>query len=218
MKVNVYVDGFNLYYGALKGQPYRWLDLEKFARGLLHPSDSVHRVRYFTARVKPTAYDVDAPTRQASYLRALSTLPSVSIHYGQFLASVARMPKADGTGLVQVMKTEEKGSDVNLATHLLLDASVGDFETALVVTNDSDLCEPIRQVRLRFDLPVGVVLPILNLNGDKTRRKPSVSLIRVASFDRRLEDNSKRRRLLAGAQFPNILTDANGTFTKPAGW
>ena len=153
MKVNVYVDGFNLYYGALKGQPYRWLDLEKFARGLLHPSDSVHRVRYFTARVKPTAYDVDAPTRQASYLRALSTLPSVSIHYGQFLASVARMPKADGTGLVQVMKTEEKGSDVNLATHLLLDASVGDFETALVVTNDSDLCEPIRQVRLRFDLP-----------------------------------------------------------------
>lgn len=85
------------------------------------------------------------------------------------------MPLAQGKGTVEVIKSEEKGSDVNLATHLPLDAAAGDFEAALVVTNDSDLCEPIAQVQERYGLQVGVVLPILNANGDGSPRKPSVS-------------------------------------------
>lgn len=218
MRVNVYVDGFNLYYGALRRQPYKWLNLEAFARGLLRPNDEINRIRYFTARVKPTAFDRDAPIRQASYLRALGTVPSISTHYGQFLASTVNMPRADGSGLVRVIKTEEKGSDVNLATFLLLDASEGAFDAALVITNDSDLCEPISQVIARFNLPVGVVLPVLNRNADGSPRKPSVSLIRAASFDRRLDNSRKRQRLLARSQFPETLSDGNGRFAKPATW
>jgi hypothetical protein len=38
--VNVYIDGFNLYYGALKRTPYKWLDLALLARTLL-PTDTV---------------------------------------------------------------------------------------------------------------------------------------------------------------------------------
>ena len=28
MRTRVYVDAFNLYYGALRGTPYKWLDLD----------------------------------------------------------------------------------------------------------------------------------------------------------------------------------------------
>jgi hypothetical protein len=63
------------------------------------------------------------------YLRPLGTLPNVSIHYGHFLTHEITMPRVPVPGrrqeYVQVIKTEEKGSDVNLATHLLHDAHMG---------------------------------------------------------------------------------------------
>jgi hypothetical protein len=109
-----------------------------------------------------------------------------------------------GPRTVEVMKTEEKGSDVNLATYLLLDAFDQAFDLALVISNDSDLVEPIRVVRQRFGLTVGVVNP---------QRNPSHALRQVASFYRPL-----RRGVLVSSQFPNQLTDATGTITKPADW
>jgi hypothetical protein len=64
VRVNVYVDGFNLYYGSLKGQLYKWLNLEKMCE-LLLPNFEVQRVRYFTALVKERPEDTQAPVRQA---------------------------------------------------------------------------------------------------------------------------------------------------------
>jgi len=46
---NVYIDGFNLYYGCLKGTLDKWLDPAALARRLL-PADTIKRIRYFTAR------------------------------------------------------------------------------------------------------------------------------------------------------------------------
>ena len=74
MRVRVYVDGFNLYYGALKARPAsRWLDLVALAR-LLRPDDTIDVIRYFTARVKRDR-DAKAPGRQKLYLAALHNLP-----------------------------------------------------------------------------------------------------------------------------------------------
>nr|MDT0664731.1 hypothetical protein [Micromonospora sp. DSM 115978] len=128
MITNVYVDGFNLFYGALKGTPYKWLDLEEFCARLL-PKDEIHRIRYFTARVVARPHDPRQPDRQAAYLRAIATLPKVSVHEGEFYVTYPRMRvhrtdsrPDDPAEYVTVVKTEEKGSDVNLATHLVLDA------------------------------------------------------------------------------------------------
>jgi hypothetical protein len=80
-------------------------------------------------------------------MRALETIPSLSIHYGHYLTHVTRMPLANprrgGARTVEVVKTEEKGSDVNLATYLLLDAFRRDCDVAVVISNDSDLKLPI---------------------------------------------------------------------------
>ena len=90
MKTIVYIDGFNLYYGALKGGPHRWLDLGALCPRLL-PGDQVVGIRYFTARVKARPNNPDAAQRQQAYLRALGTVPDLTIHLGHFLKSKTRM-------------------------------------------------------------------------------------------------------------------------------
>jgi uncharacterized LabA/DUF88 family protein len=204
---NVYIDGFNLYYGCLKGTPYKWLDLEALARRLL-PKDRINRIRYFTARVDDRAGDQAAPRRQAVYLRAVATNPLVSVHLGQFRTRSARMrlvrPPEGGPTVVEVLKTEEKGSDVNLATHLLLDAFRSAFDVAVVITNDSDLREPIRVVRDELKLPVGVVNP-------HPAHKRTMAL--PGTFFKQI-----RPAALAGCQLPPVLEDARGSISRPTTW
>ena len=81
LKTNIYVDGFNLYYGALKGTPYRWLNINKLCRIML-PRDTIHQIKYFTALVTSRPKDPDQLTRQQTYLRALQTIPNLEIIYG----------------------------------------------------------------------------------------------------------------------------------------
>jgi len=121
LKANVYIDGFNLYYGCLRKTSYRWLDLAALC-ALLLPKNEIHRIRYFTALVTPRPSDPQQRTRQEIYLRALRTTPNLTIHTGRYLASKTWMRRARGKGKVEVLKSEEKGSDVNLASHLLIDA------------------------------------------------------------------------------------------------
>lgn len=150
----IYIDGFNLYYGALRNTPHKWLDVEALCRRLL-PKDDINRIRYFTARITARPDDPQQAQRQETYLRALRTLPLVSIHYGHFLTHPVRLPLANprpsGPRTAEVFRTEEKGSDVNLASHLLLDAFQKNCETAVVVSNDSDpsSAHPHRRTRAR---------------------------------------------------------------------
>ena len=146
MKVNVYVDGFNLYYGALRKTPYRWLDIAKLCHFML-PRDTIYQIKYFTALVNPRTKDRDQRTRQQTYLRALQTIPNLEIIFGHFLTHEVMMPLAPPQkGYVKVIKTEEKGSDVNLALHLLSVGYKNVYDVAAVVSNDSDLLSPIQFV------------------------------------------------------------------------
>jgi hypothetical protein len=207
MATNVYVDAFNLYYGCLKGTPYRWLDLGALCTRLL-PKDRINRIRYFTATVSARPDNPDAPQRQQIYLRALETVPSLSIHYGHYLSHVTRMPLANprhgGARTVEVVKTEEKGSDVNLATFLLLDAFRRDCDVAVVISNDSDLKLPIEIAKSELELRVGVVNP-----HPPARRSRALQ----PSFFKQI-----RASALAACQFPPVLTDSKGEIRKPASW
>jgi hypothetical protein len=208
MRTNIYIDGFNLYYGCLKGTPYRWLDLGALCRGLL-PGHQVHRIRYFTAKVSARPADPSQPARQEAYLRAIQTLPEVSVFYGHYLSGPKRLPLANpppgGPATIEVIRSDEKGTDVNIATLLLTDGFEGDYEQALVITNDSDLKMPIEVVANKLKKPVGIALP-LTLPG----RHPSRVLVRAATFQKHI-----RNGLLAGCQFPPVVA---GHIHKPAAW
>jgi len=114
---------------------------------------------------------------------------------------------------VKVVKIEEKGSDVNLATRLLIDAFDRAFDAAVVVTNDSDLVTPIREVRRKF----GYRVMILH-SCSRPGRGPSIDLRRATSVRGGGTPLEIQVAHLAASQFPPTLTDAHGTFHKPAGW
>lgn len=239
MAANVYVDGFNLYKGveehvarlAQTGtEPpdhWKWIDLRALGQRLV-PGEPINQIRYFTARVKPVRANVSAPQRQDAYLRALQTLPGLSVHFGLFKTGKTRMPLhrgigpirelglrlvglkpkryPDGNVSVQVMKTEEKGSDVNLASYLLLDAFHGSYSKAVVISNDTDLCEPVRIVAEEFGLPVMVVTP-------RAFQPVAKDLEKVASATRKL-----RLAAVVKSQLPATLADPNGVVHRPAVW
>lgn len=256
MRTHVYVDGFNLYYGAIKGTPYKWLNLVQLAKQVLPASHIIERVKYFTARVSGAA-NPGAPRRQHVYLSALKTLPEVEIFYGRFLAkaiwrpiinfpvagaqihspAVVSLPagnhgvkggslsvpatlavdvyplrgtKRGGTPrplpnalIAEVHTMEEKGSDVNLAAHLLNDAWKGSFDAAAVFSNDTDLIEPIRMVAVERMKPVFVICP--------GRWPMAPGLERVSSHQRYI-----RKAMLAASQFPDPIPGT--AIRKPPGW
>ncbi len=209
MKTNVYVDGFNLYYRALRHTPFKWLDLRKLA-GTLFPQDSIDHVCYFTALLDARPDDPGQPRRQLVYLRALATLPGVQVYYGTFRSRVKRRPlAAHVAGLpatVQIRDSEEKGSDVNLVTRLLVDGFNRMYEQAVVISNDADFASAIRYVREGLGLHVTVVNP----DYDNWTHK---DLKDAATYVKRLWKSHLRR-----SQFPSTLTDMHGTFKKPLSW
>jgi uncharacterized LabA/DUF88 family protein len=205
LRTYVYIDGFNLYYGQLKHSPHKWLDVGALCRAYLKPGAyTITKIKYFTARVKPRPGDPEQNIRQQAYLRALKTIPGLEIVYGHFLSHKVSMPLADGSGFIDVTKTEEKKSDVNLAVHMLQDGYRNRYDAAVLVSNDSDLAEALRIVRTDLRKKVGI------LNPQKT---PSRELGRHADFQKQIRPGA-----IAASQFPPKLKDRHGTVTKPARW
>lgn len=256
MRTRIYVDGFNLYYGAVKGTPLKWLNLVELSQRVLPPGHHIDKLKYFTARVSG-ASDSGAPGRQQVYLNALQTLPEIEIKFGNFLSKsawrpltnlpvaerlissptpvtlpagnhailgpdqqtlpVGRYPEANSQRrkrrkppkplsdavVTEVHTMEEKGSDVNLAVHLLNDAWKGLFDVAAVISNDTDLVEPIRMVTTERKKVVYLVCP--------GRWQAAPRLVAVANHVRHI-----RRSMLQAAQFPNPIP--NTAIAKPAGW
>ena len=211
-RTRIYIDGFNFYYAAFRRggfADHKWLDLVRFCEAAL-PRNDIELVRFFTARLDPSRGRTGQRSRQDAYLEALATLPRLTIHFGEFVehAKWQRLVHAPVTGprIAEVWVPEEKGSDVNLASHLLLDAFHGAFDVAVVISNDADLLEPVRMVREELGQTVGV----LRVEGGQRRCIFSgrVDFIRTV-----------RRGHFAAAQLPRELTDSHGRrISKPPEW
>lgn len=224
MKANVYIDGFNLYYCAVRGTGFKWLDLSKLCSNLF-PGKNIHKISYFTAKVKASSHDTNAPTRQEIYWRALKTITNLEIVEGSFVRWPRLMPQfplayvnnnyKNPPQRVQVERTEEKGSDVNLAAMLVYDSSIHDADEAIVVSNDSDLALAIEIVTTKISQTVIVVNPNRTSRARRYKNcKISAELKRVATrYIGSINDN-----LLAKSLFPSTFSDSVGTINKPQNW
>lgn len=224
MQINVYIDGFNLYYCAVKGTNFKWLDLNKLCNNLF-PRKNINKIYYFTARVKASSHDPDAPTRQEIYWRALKTIPNLEIIRGHFVRWPRLMPQFPLAYInnnygkppqrIQVERTEEKGSDVNLAAMLVYDSCSNNIDEAIVISNDSDLALAIEIVTDKIMRPVIVVNPNRTSSARKYNNcKISADLKRVAtSYIGSINDN-----VLANSLFPATFSDFIGTINKPQSW
>lgn len=221
MRAIFYIDGFNFYFLRAKHQPqFKWLNYKALADIIVSDGTTVEAVNYYTAPVSGRM-DADAPRRQQRLLSAMQTIPEISIHNGRFLigekwAGLIQSPRAKPDGyvwatphpeVVYVRKIEEKGSDVNLVRDAFTDA----FDIAYVITNDTDLVEPIRIVTEEVRKPVCVVAPC--------RQKghvpmPAPSLEKVATTKHYIDDAE-----LAASQFPNTVQRAGKKdVQKPVTW
>lgn len=207
MRVRVYIDGFNLYYRCLRKTPFKWLDVKQLSQLLLGEEYQIECIKYFTADVSPRSGDEGAPLRQQAYIRALKTIPELEVYKGNFLAKVISRPLVDDpTKFVRVHDTEEKGSDVNLASHLLMDGFCEAFDVALVISQDTDLIEPIRMVVTELEKPV--------IMGWSEKDSPSKKHKLLASRFPRI-----RRSTLSKAQFANpVIGQGGAKIYCPAEW
>jgi hypothetical protein len=243
MRVGVYVDGFNLYYGARglcgRGTPgWRWLDLRGLATELISRRSrwsgaQVSRLVYCTARLDAGAHDTSRADQDV-YLRALVAAGSVDhIEYGTYVTRIRTAPMAvrgshgrpelvgpdwpimlhggdgnpisDAVFMVSYANREEKGSDVNVAAHLLLDVLRGSVDAALVITNDSDLRLPIQEVREH--VPLGLINPSHNYLAGDLRGGPDTGAGR-----------HWWARLSPADLCEHQLPDPVGQYGKPDGW
>lgn len=212
MRTYVYVDGFNLYYGALKGSPYKWLDLKALCTNTLQAKNQVQKIKYYTARVSARPENPDAPTRQDHYLQALQAhIPEIEIVEGHFIQKPVRMRLVKKlpqrlSMYVTVLKSEEKGSDVNLAVHLLNDAWNNCYDCAVVISNDGDLAEAMRLVRKEKHKTVILLVP-----GNPVVRPASVQLKRWSSYTKHIPPIA-----LQASQLPSPIPGTS--ITKPPSW
>ncbi len=202
-KTIVYIDSWNLYYGSLnnRGVGYKWLNIESWLQKIL-PNYDIQKIKFFTAR-SSGKYDPTKPIRQAIFFRALDTLSNLEKTEGIFLFKIKSVFTTVGNRVMAEIP-EEKGTDVNLAVHLVNDAHNKKFETAVIVSNDSDFAEAVRIVTQELQLEVGILSPF---------KRFSRELCKYATFARNV-----RKGAIKSSQFPNNMTDANGDFSKPPSW
>ena len=203
-RVAVYVDGFNLYYGIKQSgwRRYYWLDLCRLGESLLRPNQQLQVVRYFTARVYPDHDDHGKRDRQTTYLEALETLDDLSIYYGHFQP---KRRSCFNCGSVW-QSYEEKMTDVNISVALLNDAQDDLFDTAMIISADSDLVGPVQSVLDRY--PSKRVIAAFPPN----RKSKHLRQVVTASF-------TIGRDKLRNSQLSDEVTRSDGyDLERPASW
>ena len=210
MIINVYIDGFNLYYGALKGSRYKWLNLERLA-SVIFPHDRVGRVCYFTARIQTHGGDGGPRKRQTTYLEALRTLERLDVISGTFRQRTKRglllHPDPSSSQIATISTWEEKKTDVNIATEMMFDAMGGVCEKIAVVTNDADLSRCLQRIRDDLNIKVFIINPSSTVNTPRELYQSATEVLRLREYH------------LQRSQFPHQVIGSRGRkIRKPANW
>jgi uncharacterized LabA/DUF88 family protein len=190
------------------------LDFKKLLQNLLDPKHQILSIKYFTSLVTGKI-DPKQPVRQKTYIRAIKKyIPEISVYYGHFLSHNVYKPLSYAVDqrlfrkllrFVSVIKTEEKGSDVNLPVHLLNDGWLDLYDCAVIVSNDSDLSEAFRLVKENLSKKIGLLTPW------KYQKIQSKELLKYADFVKIV-----RKGPLSVSQLPDPIPGT--TIHKPSVW
>ena len=150
-KVNIYVDGFNFYYG-LKDmvkhkrdwRKFYWIDLVKLFEQFLLEDEELGTVHYFTARPK----NKGKTARQNNLMNCNKVIngDKLKIHYGKYQDKSMKCRADDGCGK-EFMHWEEKQTDVSLAIKMIEDCHNTDCNKIILVSGDSDFLPPLKLIK-----------------------------------------------------------------------
>lgn len=200
-RVLIYIDGFNLYFGLREKQwkNFYWLNIQKLGENILNKEQKLIEVKYFTSRI---SFPPDKVKRQGTFIEALETLTNVKIYYGNYQSNKSVCKKCGFTSMIP----SEKMTDVNIAVELLSDAYENKFDTAILISADSDLIAPINTVhRLFEEKRIVVAFP-------PARHSFALKEAASASF-------TIGRKKLANSLFPDNVKKSDGYILKrPERW
>lgn len=218
MRTAVYIDGYNLFYGILKGTKYKWLDVLALSQNLLPKDYEIVSINYYTAMVKGAS---DKLVKQEAYLRALRAhIPVFRSKLGKHQIVTKMMPLAEPVSQnskghikyergkqVLVIKTEEKKSDVNIAVDIVNDSWLDVYDCALLISNDSDLASPLLVAKGK-DKIIGLAT---------TTAQPCSGLRKIPHFHRHITNN-----IIKKSQLPDEVEKPESypkvTYMKPTDW
>lgn len=235
LRTRVYVDGYNFYYGCLKGSHHKWLNLyalfaEQILPSIRHDGDDGVPVKhelaplalkYFTATIHERAAKAeDSVSSQDTYHVALKNhcAGRLDIVKGYFSISAVRAPKVDEVdpsrwprdcARIAIWKYEEKQSDVSLALHAYHDALTAEVDQVVIASNDTDLVPALRMIRENTQAIVGLVVPTCD-----RKRTPNADLTRYSHWTRTHISEQE----LAAAQLPRVVPKKRGVSLKPVTW
>ena len=200
IRVIAYIDGLNLYFGLReKGwRRFYWLNVQEMAMGLLKPGQELVKTKYFSAIIKEPE---DKRKRQQAFLEALGTLKGIEFQYGHFLSDHITCSNCGR----QYEAHHEKQTDVNISVAMIVDAYADLFDTALLVSADSDLVGPIRALKSIFPKKrVAVAFPPARFSRELAAITPSTHI---------------GRDVLTKSVFPIRVTKPGGyVLTRPEKW
>jgi 6-hydroxy-3-succinoylpyridine 3-monooxygenase len=204
----IYIDGFNLYYGALKGTPNRWLNLQRYFTQI-RSDDEINKIWYFTAKVIGNDRH-----KQEAYLKAISTCSLVTIVEGTFKNKQQKC-KVYNCNLNPNDKIftvpEEKQTDVNIALRIVRDAYEQKYANIILVSGDSDLT-PALALAKEISPKTKITVYIPDSSGKRTYGSGEVR--KIADIVKRLPPSN-----LSKAQFPIVVKDIQGNLIhKPSNW
>ncbi|AOA06217.1 antitoxin Xre/MbcA/ParS toxin-binding domain-containing protein [Pseudomonas sp. TMW 2.1634] len=235
LRTRIYIDGYNFYYGCLRGTPHKWLDLLPLFENHILPSALLKdgdghirqsallpspSIKFFTAKIiESVARSTDSVSSQARYHTALRKLHDgrIELIEGYYAVNKMKVKVVDADEPnrppreckeVQAWKVEEKQSDVNLALQVYHDAITGQIDHAVIVTNDTDIAPALAMIRAHTQVLMGVVVPTT----DHTR-PPNTDLVKLAHWTRRHINSSE----LAACQLPRVIPGKRPTI-KPDSW
>ena len=223
MQTIAYIDGYNLFYGCLKGTPYKWLDIVKLCQRILrehNPEARLIQVKYFTAIVKGSLSKRNtlSPQSQQRYHRALRALyPEPFLEIIESAYSLERAffhPYEKPIPLdnkVAVWRPEEKQTDVKIALHIYRDVMLNNCNSVMLFSNDSDLTPALEFSRQSHpEVELGVIFP----RKEGTERPPNASLTECATWSRQVIRNEE----LDGSLMNDVVPTSKKPAIKPEHW
>lgn len=143
-RVITYIDGFNLYFGMKDASMRRfyWLNIETLSKRILKEGQLLVGVKYFTSRITGKVSRDSKVKRQTTYLEALESMCNASIFWGDYKTIPWKCPSCHKRSDFPT----EKQTDVNIATEMILDAVYDKYDTAILISADSDLVAPVKAI------------------------------------------------------------------------
>ncbi len=144
VRVSVYIDGFNLYFGMMDAgyTTLKWLDVMELGKQCLKPGQQLVDVKYFTSTI---TNNPPKEKRQRTYLDAILST-GVKIFRGKYESETIICNPCGHSWT----KHNEKMTDVNIATSLIMDAMNDLYDVAILISGDSDLVPAIKLVNENF--------------------------------------------------------------------